>query len=138
MKYKQRDELVAGLRDLADFLESDRGIQLPLVYPRVELGQYFYESTEERKDGCKKKMIAAAKALGSSEKQYLGSSFALKKMFGERVHIRFSTEREAVCTKRVVGTKQVQKSRYVDIPGEFDTQEVVEWDCTEPLLATTE
>jgi hypothetical protein len=48
----------------------------------------------------------------------------------------YETNRENVCTKRVVEVKQVPKRRTVEIPGEYDTEEVVEWDC-EPLLAPT-
>jgi hypothetical protein len=132
MKYKERDALVADLRELADLLE-ERGHKLPIEYPRVSLVSRFYDS--EGEPTPKTKMLKAAKNIGKADKRQSYDYELIRKMKNGFVELRFETNRENVCTKRVVGTKQVEKKIWVTIPNEFVDQEVVEWDCSESLLA---
>jgi hypothetical protein len=73
--------------------------------------------------------------LGKATKQIRFSDFELVKEFGSLVELRYETNRENVCIKRVVGTKEVPKRRVVEVPGETDTEEIVEWDCPPSLLS---
>jgi hypothetical protein len=132
MKYKDRDELVADLRELADFLEW-KGHKLPmeLWYPK-SFGARFYESDDVKPI---ENMKRVAKVLGKAEKHFNLDFELVRTMSNGHVQLRFETQRENVCKKVVVGTEQVPKRRYVDIPGEFDEKEIVEWQCDEPLLA---
>jgi len=129
MKYKERDELVADLRELADFLEA-KGHKLP-----IEMWYAFSLSTHLYGDDSKDQMIRAAKNLGSAQKKAeTDFTFKLTKpMKNGRVELAFSTSRDKVCTKKVVGTKTKPKMVYVEIPGETVEEEIVEWECT-PLL----
>lgn len=132
MKYKDRDDLVQGLRDLADFLERPESIALPMDrYSPFRLREFLWN------DNSKEEMKGIVKILGSCKKNYSSSTLSVTKSFGKTVELEYETTRENVCTRRVVETKQVPKKRYVEIPNEFDTEEVVEWDC-DPLLAPTE
>lgn len=130
MRYEDRDELVKGLRDLADFIDK-KGVELPIEYVSpMELREYFWGDAEK----CKANMIQAAKLLGKSTKDYTSYSFSLEKNFGKFVKLVFNTEREKVCVKKVVGIEQVPKKVYVEIPNETVDKEIIEWDCQEPLL----
>src|SRR5215475_10556124 len=132
MKYKERDELVNGLRELADFLETDAGLELPITYIYgMSLVSYFY-SDGDGDDEPKAKMIQAVKALGKCDKLYSGDYFRLSKSFGPHVKIKFETQRSHVCTKKIVSTKKVPKRVVVDIPGEFEDVHEYEYEC-EPL-----
>jgi hypothetical protein len=110
VKYKDRDKLVADLREFADFIER-RGLDLPLdgvsEYNRMVLIQRFYVESE-----AKDKMIRAAKNVGSAEKKYRLGDLELRKYMTNRlVELRFETAQENVCTKRVVGTGRFKKHR---------------------------
>lgn len=50
-------------------------------------------------------------------------------------HIGISVRRDAVCTRRVVGTRQVEKLDYLQAPKVMVTEEIVEWDCGSVLQA---
>jgi hypothetical protein len=52
------------------------------------------------------------------------------------VHIEYYTSRSNVCTRRVVGTKYVPEQVIPEHVIEAHEEEVVEWDCREPLLAS--
>jgi hypothetical protein len=133
LKYKERDGLVAGLRELANFIE-DRGLDLPIKlhsWNEFTLNTWFYESDEV---DPKVQLQRAARVLGRADKNFQYSTFELTKKFGDYIKLKFSCDREKVCRKVVTGTKQVQKRVYVDIPNEFVNVEEVEWICDEPLL----
>jgi hypothetical protein len=135
MKYKDRDELVQGLRDLADFLERPESVALPIEMYGHKIDQWIYNEDDQGRS-AKENMKKIVKILGSCKKDYSSSMMLVTKEFGP-VKLEFATSRDGVCTKRVVETKKVPKQRYVEIPGEFDEREVVEWDC-DPILAPTQ
>lgn len=127
MRYRDRDKLVASLREAADFIEQN-GLKLPISDYDIDvrLTTYLYDSPEL--GTAKEQLRKIAKVLGKSEKDYSGSYFNLKKIFG-CFALEFTANREAVCTKKVVGMKTVpafsQPEREV---------EVVEWECEDPIL----
>lgn len=130
MKYKERDELVADLRELADLIET-RGLDLPLeiMYP-FSLVQRFYG------EEAKAKLQRAARALpGLVKKDYRMSDLEIiKEMKNGLIKLRFETNRENVCEKRVVQVKKIPKTMIVTIPGQYENEEVVEWICSDSLL----
>lgn len=77
------------------------------------------------------KALAVSKQLGDCKKRYTASSFYVERKFGA-ITLSFGFERNAVCTRRVVGTKEIPEHV---IPAR--TEEIVEWDC-HPLLARKE
>lgn len=131
MKFSERDELVAGLRELADFLDSPRGLELPALgvaataWPQ-EYDPVTYETVPGR---SKRIMQRAARALGKADKRHEGHYFSLLRKFGP-VRLELTTYREQVCEKVIIGTKEVPEVTY---PAR--TEDVVEWVCSDSLLA---
>jgi hypothetical protein len=132
MRYKDRDDMVKGLRDLADLIE-EKGLELPIpssYYPTT-FGFHLYESD---RIPPKENLKRVAKVLGKAEKKYVFDDFRLTKDFGKYVRLSFATARDQICQKVVTGTKLVPKREVIEIPNQFETEEIVEWVCDEPLL----
>ena len=130
MKYAQRDALVSGLRELADFIEA-RGVELPISYPDFSMNHYVYpeySGGEEVQGSALKKIASAAKAMAPCEKTYGEHYFKIIKKFGI-VNLGFSTSRGGICTSRVVGQKEIPEQI---IPAR--TEDILEWDCAPSLL----
>lgn len=136
MKYKTAQNMAAGLRNLADFIE-EHGVELPSEYgwsdPDVRLTIYATSNAEKAKLAMRRAARAMAKQ-GIVRKEYGETGVVLRQSFGPHVHLNVRSSREAVCTKRVVEIQRVPKQAYVEIPGEFIDKEVVEWDC-DPVIA---
>ncbi len=132
MKFSERDELVAGLRELADFLDSPRGLELPSLAVAATAWPYDYHPrTYDRvPGGAKATMRRAARALGKADKRHEGHFFSLLRKFGP-VRLELTTSREQVCEKVIIGTKEVPEVTY---PAR--TEDVVEWVCSDSLLAS--
>jgi hypothetical protein len=63
--------------------------------------------------------------LGPGKKEYEGDYFLFTSDSGIRVY----TQRDGVCTRRVVGTKTVMVKKPIAFEEVEETQEIVEWDC---------
>jgi hypothetical protein len=137
MKYSERDDLVAGLRELADYLETSDGVKLPQMnfygstwiykYGTDEDGNTDYSKTDDFL--TRQEMRKLAKALAPCEKDYSNHSFNLKRKFGKYVSVTLNTSRENVCERKVVGTKEIEAQI---IPAR--TEEIVEWECRDSIL----
>lgn len=111
-----RQEFIQGLRDLADFLEARPTVPTPNGY----LNQYVFPSAFRE----------SARALGAFDKTPSDDFYGAERRFGP-ITLRLFTDRSAVCKRIVKGTRI--------IPAEPErTEEVVEWECSESLLAETE
>lgn len=139
MDEQHKADLIDGLRSLADWLETNpRVADLPNFRPYVSEWIYEYAKDEngitnysEPDDELSRaKMRQILKALGSCKKDYSGSTFSLKKEFGP-IRLAFQTSRETICRKVVTGSREVPE---VVLPAR--TEEVVEWVCEDPLLAS--
>jgi hypothetical protein len=129
MRYQDRDALVAGLREAADFIEA-RGVELPINTYDIECGVTTWMYGDAFENRLKLRKIA--KVLGKAEKVYSGGYFDIKRNFGP-FHIKFTADRKVVCEAKVVGQKV--------IPAREATPEKIvdkiEWVCTDPLLKET-
>lgn len=117
---------VKGLRDLADYLE--RHPEIPCrMHEQIDV--FVHEKDE---------MAALARKLAPIEKRYCGNYLMLQKKFGP-ICLEINIFRDKVCRK-IETRKTVTKPKYVLVEGETETVEEVEtsWECTEPLLSTTE
>lgn len=134
-----RADFITGLRQLADLLEQHDDIPLPYDGITVPISIYdFWPDTDQNRSRA---ALFARAFPGSVDKEFDGTRFRLHgQLAGLRVE--YVTYREAVCTKRVVGTKVVEVE---EREGE-DTrpvvtrqleQEMVEWECS-PILALDE
>jgi len=109
-------EYAEGLRNLAGWIEAHPSIPLP--EPMLSVW------SANTKDDA----VACLRALGNAKKQYEEQLFYISGEFGP-LTLRFVFERNAVCTRKVVGTKRVEA---VFHPAH--EEEIVEWDCEESLL----
>jgi len=118
------DEFVSGLRALADYYERHSELPLPDFGISGEVQIFDVNGKDE--------MAKIAGIFGNCEKEY-DWMFRLKKKLGPFTLCAIDYK-DQICTKRVVGTRQVEKR----VPTEFamvtETEEIVEWDCG-PLLA---
>lgn len=145
------EQLVNGLRDLADWLEERKtdniiptyfGIS-PHSYLSMNLSNEEYGMRYDSDDGSeevdalenamqKEWMKSLVRALpGKVEKEHFGNSFQISKRFNEHVEVTFAASRDAVCTKKVVGTESVPERT---VPAY--EREIVEWECNDSLLAS--
>jgi hypothetical protein len=82
------------------------------------------------------------KAVGAGEKEYSDNNFFFTvELIPDVLTLKFATNRENVCTKRVVGTRTVPEHIQPGIPSQLiaeHTEEIIEWDCPESLLKARE
>src|SRR3970282_2334863 len=107
MKYKHRDELVEGLRALADFIE-EKGLELAIDTPYLALEKYIYQtySSSRHPRTQRQELQRAAITLGRAEKEF-EYNFTLTRNFGEFVKLRFSVPREPICKPLVKGKRHI-------------------------------
>jgi hypothetical protein len=110
-------EFVNNLRAAADWIEAHPDIAAP---DYCDMTCY---SLDEREDAAR--VLAALKPC---EKRYGEEMFFIERKFGP-VKLRYAFYRDKVCTRRVVGTRVIPAQ---EIPERIE--EIVEWDCGEPLL----
>lgn len=124
-----REEFVAAMREVADFIESHPNVPVPEGYSGIRL----YASVETVDE-----LRAAFHLSGPWAKEYQGETAVYKKEFGPQPennwskgsHITYqvSLPREQVCVKRVVGQEWVPPApSYAQTTGYY--RDVVEWDC---------
>jgi len=114
MTDERRAEVIAGLRQIADFLEQHPGVPAP---------DY---STLNSRAGTKEQIAAIAR-LATWRKDYGDNYFSLHKEFPGDLALDVYTERSTVCRKVVTGRRM--------LPAEPEREvEVYEWICDEPLL----
>jgi hypothetical protein len=120
-----RQEYVKNLRAMADFFESQEAVPIPSINTRIDLFSLLPNEVP-----------AIAKAFGSSKKEYIGDSFfVLKRKFGDLLSVEANWNREKVCTRVVVGQKTVARQVPVAYETKNEVVDVVEWKCTDPVLA---
>ena len=138
MRYKDRDALVASLREFADFLDTPAGLELPAV-PSVTLSLYlpyyrhkspYGEIDTKEKKAMVKKLVRLLKPV---RKEYSSDSLKILKEFGT-LRLRTEVRRDIVCKAVPTGNKIVHAAHY--IPERIE--EEVEWVCTDPLLKASE
>jgi hypothetical protein len=130
MKYKTAQEMAAGLRWLADFIET-HGVEIPLEYgisdPKVNLNVYCQN---------KEDMASLAKALASQgmvSKDFSTDYAYVRKNFGPHVKVEGWSSRDRVCRAKVVGTKTQPIREFIDT-GRTEEVNIIEWEC-DPILA---
>ena len=120
----KREEFIEGLRATADWFEAHEAVPVPMNRYEIFIGAFEEPETKEL-------ALRIARAMGTCQKSHSTEYLTLVKEIGA-ILVKFCFYREAVCTKRVVGTTDVPE--YV-VPAH--TKEIVEWDC-HPLLANGE
>lgn len=133
-----KDEMIAGLRKMADWLENTP-VEMPV--PASLVGSVYTGAMHDSR-GIRHMMDSTigmaliANAAGDVDKEVNSQLFKLVKDFGGGVKVEWVAYREAVCERVVVGTKIVpaEPERVVAAVPER-TEEVVEWKCPSLLKA---
>jgi len=137
MKYKQRDELVESLRELADFLD-EKGLEIPFdISVSVSAYMPYYsrvtpygELTAKEKKAILKRAVRALKPV---VKEYDNTTLRVKRKFGNKINFSLSVSREVACKAVKTGNKIIHAASYIP----ERVEEEVEWVCTDPLLKET-
>jgi hypothetical protein len=117
---QERNAFIDGLRELADFLESN-----PDVKPTFD----YYSDTVNFIVHTREEMAAIAR-IGHWEKVPVTQFFSIRRMFGP-IQFDVFTERENVCRKVTAGTRVVPAK-----PAQPEREEPIEeWICDGALLA---
>ena len=136
MKYEKAIGMAEDLRKVAGFIEEQFS-QIPDMDVAITSYVGFgWDESAENIPAIIADTVLAGLAEGASVRKDYGSSYFRAYLgFGE-LEYRVICERDAVCTRRVIGTQMVTKSMPPE--GEWTEKEVqedvVEWDC-HPLLA---
>lgn len=118
----ERNDLIAGLHELADFFEDHPRIEAPA---NIAVNSMYFDREE---------FIRAAREFGSAKKDTIENWFYLTKSFGNgAVTFDLNITRDKVCTKRVTGTRTVPRKPAV---AEHEEEIVVEWECPDSILDT--
>lgn len=134
---EQRSAYTAGLRHLAELLDDNPGIPLPLGHTSNNHIVILFPSSKEPRAA----MAEAARVFPCTWTKNAGEDFfdLNGKLAG--LNIELSAPREAVCTRRVTGTREVTREvpdpdllARVPMVEVTETVEDVEWDCG-PILA---
>ncbi|MHB1778110.1 MAG: hypothetical protein ACYCU7_19325 [Acidimicrobiales bacterium] len=114
-----REEIIDGLRQVADWLEAHPEIQP--AYQSIQLATHTAED-----------LAAATKALGNVQKSTMGGAYLKVSRKFAGVDVWAAVVRAEVCTARVVGSETVTVPDPT-APMVTVTRDVVEWDC-HPIL----
>jgi hypothetical protein len=127
-----RESYIAGLRKLADALEAHPEIPMPGQGSSAgnPLLTYFFG------DDAREQMAAARRALGCPFGKGVDEKWLKLNGQMEGLHLQLYAGRDAVCTRRVVGTEEREVEEEIT-PAVTEkvvkTIEIVEWDC-HPIL----
>ena len=135
---QRRDELVAGLRELADLFERNGGDGLPLPngvevnLPVTAYDQHWKVDVEKTQRALRR--ASSKLGRGRKEKIYDGSYFTVIKRFGPYVSLSVFANREVVCERRPTGQTILHPAQTLP-----EREEVVyEWVCPDgAVLALT-
>ena len=119
------DATVAALREVAGWLEAHP--ELEESVPREQA-----LSLHLHPGGDAKHLAAIASAMGSCRKEAWNDLVIVRRTFGP-VAVTAAVDRDAVCTKRFVGTRTVSKDVPVGVTTVEVEEPVYEWDCG-PIL----
>lgn len=123
--------IVTGHRRVADLLEQHPDIVPPFVYGdgKIVWNIYSYECP----DGVPAMVAKIRRIVGGKWDKREQNGITSPEMVFERDGYQITVKRDAVCTRRVVGTETITKPA-ISLPERTETIEIVEWDCS-PVLA---
>lgn len=124
-----KQEYVAGLRELADFIEN-------APFPDSWQGAWGEKSWEAHyiylNTGTKEDFQKFVKALGTFEKTFSEYSSSAVKTLPSGIKITVSTDRQNICKKVVVGTRVIPAKEERTVIEEAEPEreeEIVKWEC---------
>lgn len=146
-EYARRDELVTGLRELADLFEKNGVDKLPLPDSKiiVSLNAQVWEPDPQPNEPWRQKVnpekskallkrIVRGMGAGRKEKEYSDQSFVCRKHFSEEVQLMVRVDREVACRPVKTGRTIVHPARVESYKVPERVEEEVEWICDDTLL----
>jgi hypothetical protein len=116
-------ELVAGLRGLADFYEQNPELELPNGFDRLDVWL--------NKDNAAAAIRRLVKVVGKVEKINFGNSIAFRTCVAGFV-LDFNVQREVVCERVQIGTKTIPERIIAAVAEEIvpeHEEPVYAWEC---------
>lgn len=126
-----RTALIAGYRRAADLIEAHPAIDYPIVVRSGDLHWSLYSFSCP--NGVPAMVAAIRRAVGGKWTKREQQGYGDAEMVFERDGYTITVKRDAVCTRRVVGTETVTLPAVTAQPERTEEREIVEWDC-EPIL----
>lgn len=128
----RRTEYIDGLRALADALEADPDLVLPHHGADAEYGRLsVFTHTKEQLQAWARVLPGKKDKEVDEDDPHFGFHL-LGNLHG--LHMLVFADRGEVCTRRVVGSREVTKQVATSFETITETEDVVEWDCG-PLLS---
>lgn len=146
-EYERRDELVAGLRALADLFEKNGVDKLPLPDNKVVVplnaqvwepdqqpGEQWRQKVNAEKSKALLKRIVRGMGAGRKEKEYSQDSFVCRKQLSNEVQLLVRVDRQVACRPVPTGRTIVHPARVESWTVPERVEEEVEWVCDDTLL----
>lgn len=122
---KRRANQIAGIRQFIDIMEANPSLTLP--YHLTSVTEYVYSKEE---------LAQWTKALpGKKDKSQTDDYFIVETRLNEHFTVKVQTSRKNVCERVVTGTELKEVDVYPEPVKALKEVDIVEWVCTEPLLA---
>ena len=129
-------ETAERLRTVAELLDTNPDLPNPCVwaYGRDAVTVQ-WQILRDDKATQRDTLNQIRRSLGGTWRKIAGSdSFAVEQKLDNGITLQVIAQREAVCTRRVVGTREVTIPAREATPELVVVDEIVEWDC-DPLTA---
>lgn len=129
-----RQRKIDDVRLFIDYMETHPAIPMPYISEfTVYCNQYdddYKDNEGKTKEYMRQVVRELKRTFGMVKKDHSDSSFAWVVTFGESLRVKFSCSRKNVCVPKVVGVREIAA---MVVPAR--TEDIIEWDCTDSVLA---
>ncbi len=123
---ERRQAVIDAHRHVASLLEEHDEMPAPIVFGDGAIAWSLY--SWECPEGVPAMVAYIRRTIGGKWDKAERNDYGSDKMEFTRPGYRITVNREAVCTRRVVGSTTVIKPA-ISLPERTETTEIVEWDC---------
>lgn len=127
----KRVAVIEAHRHVASLLETHDDLPTPFVASDGLIWWTLY--SWDCPDGVPAMVALIRRTIGGKWDKAERNNYGSDEMEFSRPGYKIKVQREAVCTRRVVGSTTVTKPA-INLPERTETTEIVEWDCS-PVLA---
>lgn len=132
-KYPRQRKL-DDLQLFLDYMQNHPDIPMPYFGGfTVYCNQYDdnYKDDQEKTKSYMRTIVRELKrTFGKVEKRHTDTEFSWRVTFGSDLTVDFSCSRKNVCVPKVVGRREIAETI---LPAR--TEDIIEWDCTDSVLA---
>lgn len=123
---EKRQAVIDAHRHVASLLEEHDDLPLPIVCGDAKIKWSLY--SWECPDGIPAMVAHIRRTIGGKWDKAEVNDYGTERMRFSTPGYEIEVHREAVCTRRVVGSTTVTKPA-ISLPERTETTEIVEWDC---------